>query len=238
MSYSAQGGRITNGLYANLPSLAASQPGDQYICTDSIYSFRRGLTAWQTYAFGYPVTPPAVGDYAWENQVNMTVDSSKGGLNFGLPASQGGAKIGGMVTALPSVPYQLVVGFVPGVIDYLYEQIGVSFGWFLSSTNASQTGNFQAVRIGVIKWNGSYSWDGDTLAPIAITQQPAMYFLLEDNNTNRTLSYGCTPRGPWVVIKAVARTDYITPDQLILGMYGSGSNTYASSAWYFHVAAL
>jgi hypothetical protein len=94
----------TVGPFASLPG-SGTYAGQCYDCTDAFYSFVWTGSAWQAYAFGYPVTlPPSASGFAAVNGGSLT------NVLGTLVAVAGGSTWSPFTIAQPTVPYSLQVG--------------------------------------------------------------------------------------------------------------------------------
>ena len=213
------GGGTTLGTRAERPA-APSVSGEQYYCTDSHYHYVANSASpwsWQAYYMGVPVTEPADADFGtWVNQGSATTSEAHGGVRLYVPA-QGSANWRMKVKSTPSAPYTIRMAFMATCHPSNYWQAGFvirqsSDGKFIaySLTNFFLS-NYQ-------KFNSPTSWNSNYTADVDIRMlSPFIWVELEDDNTNRIVRISHIGYDYWQ-FHSVGRTDFITPDQVGIGM--------------------
>jgi hypothetical protein len=225
----ATGGALYTNALASPPSSPAN--GDQWWPSDGDgVTYLRSGGAWAARYRGVPIggLPPAPASWSWTNQGSATLTASGPGVVLATP-SAAGDNWRLVTVATPSTPYVHLAFVVP---LFPVDQTWFWFaGWRESSSGKIAGFNLKGVAPGyweAVKWNSATSFSANytsTAQPSLIPAQLPLWVRLSDDGTTRTLEYRQTD-GAWQTLHSVGRTDFLTPDQLCLGiMNQNGSYT-------------
>lgn len=214
---------ITQTAYASRQ--AATKAGRLWLPTDGWQLARDDGAAWGQYGpiFG-PLTPPAYADFSWDNQGAAAASDSKGGLLFTCANSATNQHT--LYKSAPAAPYTLIVGFIPMFFPLTTSAQVLTVGWRKNSDAlkvSCQIYNTNIIvnRIAKINANGSFNSSYRVSANWWYTGG-IMWFKLVDDNTNRVFSVSSDSQN-WQQVHSVGRTDFITADQLTLGLDANGN---------------
>lgn len=215
-SVSAQNA-VSYGTRASLPSSGSSN-GQQYICTDSPYSFIWNGSSWLAFVFGYQVTEPILSNFTQVNiSGNITLDTSHGGIAFLGPSASGTQDIGYIAAAVPgSGAYY--------VDSAWYGQVTIGNGGFGSGVSAGilTSSKFALESFGAEdgptlngwyekEYNSTTSFNGNNAGSTFFQAGPLVWMrLYDDGTTNRT--WYISPNGmDWFQVYQQPRTTNFTP---------------------------
>lgn len=219
------------GTYASLP--ATCTKGDMYYTSDSIYTFVATATnTWTPFYRGRQVTIPVSGDFAWINQGSATVTSTAGNVVLYAPAGASNSCRIRKKTA-PATPYVIEAGFEVFYGSGNFAEAGLCF----RQSSDGKLSNFYTIQPGqtmsVSKWTDPTTFSAGytpSLAPAGAIGQ-VIWMRIADDGANRICSFA--PDGlNWVTVHSVARTDFLTADEV--GFYANMSNSVAVFMNLFH----
>ena len=216
---------ILSDTQANEP--AAGTEEDLFMPTDGIYIKRDTGSIWQPWGLLMPMVEPILGDFMWVNQGTATVDDTHGGMFMTALAAAGDShKI--LKMDAPATPYSLIVGLIPQMFDYNYQQCGIGFRQSSDGKMVSITTSAPAPELVVNKWNSPTSYNATYVGyNVNIQYAPMVWLKIEDDGVDR-ISYWSLNGVYWTEIHSVGRTDFITADEIYV--YVSSSNaTYPAS---------
>jgi len=99
---------VQTGLYASKPAAGVSDR--LYLPTDSAYILRDNASAWKAFGPTFPMTPPVLGDFTWVNQDDATAVTTRGFLEFAMPAEGAVANsLRMLVKTAPATPYTVTI---------------------------------------------------------------------------------------------------------------------------------
>lgn len=221
---SASGARITIGTRAAFSSSPPSAPaiGDQYICSDSPYSYTYNGSAWLAFFMGIPVTEPVSSNFSWYNQSTASLVTAYGGEQIVC----GSSSTGGFVTrgkSYPGAAFTQTFGFqicggnggihirnaTPNLLDWRLDNGAFTIGWDLWTSPNTPSG-------------GSQIQAPSTMAPL---WGPILFLRFKDDGTNRILSYSTDNRN-FIQWRSESRTASFTPTIIGYGAQGSNSTTW------------
>ncbi len=222
---------VATGVYADLP--AASAAGRLYLCSDAPIVLRDTGAAWVAWACGFPVTLPVAADYAWVNQGGATATTTNGGIYLLAPyASPAVDNYRILKKAAPARPYSIVLCMLPNIHDY---RNSCGFVWRQSSdgklVGAMITTDTTATlpAVAVAKYSAPGTWVA-TYATYRIAHQGLVFLKLDEDNTNRTVSWSSNGQ-TWHQVHQVGRTDYLTADEI--GMACNANHATKSAGCWF-----
>ncbi|MBN2132407.1 MAG: hypothetical protein JW741_23095 [Sedimentisphaerales bacterium] len=204
---------------------AAGVPGRLFLPTDGIFMERDNGSAWEKFGPLWPMTPPQASDFpTWVNQGSATIADNKGAIWLETPCISG-TNVRACVKPYPSTPFTLEMALIPCMAP---NSGNVVAGLCIRD---SVSGKLQ--MYGFYDQEGKVSgrnYSGPTAYASAVTGWPGSGYLhmgesnllwikYEDDDTNRKISIsadGCS----WSQIVNLARTDYLTPTQIGVFIYG------------------
>jgi len=171
-------------------------------------------------------TPPIDGDFTWTNQGSATITNQGNSLLLTQPAgTPNSLAIRKKATLTP--PYTVDVAFI-------YPTLAVNF--FNAGMIWRESGSGKIVSIGVgndatigtnivqANWNSPTSFNA-AVAQNSFTTNGIFFLRAEDDGANRIFSFSGDGEN-WIVYVTVARTSFITPDQI--GFFADVHSTYTS----------
>jgi hypothetical protein len=221
---------VTVGTVSELPESGNS--GDMFFPTDGIYTYVHDGDEWKTWAFGFPMTPPVLTDFTWDNQGTGTANDNNGAIFLSAPALAGNnCRV--LYKSAPSTPYTLTAAFIPVIINSQnYQKCGVGWrqssdgkmviaqyerdsSWLRKHDNAtSESSNYQQVN------HHEYGFGGPT------------WVKLEDDGTNRKVYWGLDGTN-WVLWHSHDRTNHMTANQLCF-MASADNENWGSAMILLH----
>lgn len=224
IEYSNRGGgsggaaSVSIGTYANLPA-SGTTSGEMYICTDTPLEFIWNGSSWLAFWGTQPVTLPLSTGWAWSNQDNATIDTTKGVFTM-VTAASGNQDIQLYERDVPSTPYTVTIGLMPSYAGIRHTRHGVIFR---ESATGKHIGILRSWNsqdyIAVIKsnddsWTGAanyiqYTWE--SFSPFYL-----QWFRLADDGTNLTFSMSIDGMNFFTLYGPVSKTDFFTtaPDKV------------------------
>lgn len=192
---------------------AAGATGTLYLNTDGYtVDYDDGAT-WRPYGPIFSLVPPVDGDFAWVNQGGASVSADKNGI-FLVSTASGGNNVRVRAKTAPSAPYTTTILCLPSQLGGTSEATGV--GWRESGSGKMSLSFLQGGNIGVWNWTDANTHSGSTPVNIArgLMGQPYIWWRLRDDNTTRYVDASNDGQN-WHLLYSVARTDFLTPDQLV-----------------------
>jgi hypothetical protein len=208
------GGGNTNALgpIASLPA-SGTTAGDQYKCSDSLYSFIWSGSVWVPFVYGYECTMPLTSEFSWVNQGSATVDGTYGGIYLYTPApGSSGSNFRIQATAVPlSAPYTYTAFFSPLAPTGNFCNIGI--GFYETLTTKLQT--IQVVynagpQLTVLNYSAPTGGSGTGVYSANWTFAASqIWFRAENDGTN--LIYSVSIDGAhWLEVYSAAVASYFT----------------------------
>jgi len=227
---------VVRDAYDNKP--AAGVPGRLFLPTDGIFLERDNGSAWEQFGPLWPMTPPQAEDFpTWVNQGSATIADNKGAIWLETPCISG-VNVRARVKSYPTPPFTVEMALIPCVTPNsgnhvaglcirdsvsgklqaygFYDQEGKIAGRNYSSPTAYASG--------VTGWPGS--------GYLHMGESNLLWIKYEDDDTNRKISIsadGCS----WSQIVSLSRTDYLTPTQIGIFIYGYQSTYYQNQGATF-----
>lgn len=240
------GNKISIGTNADFHSSPPSSPatGDQYICSDSAFSYVYNGASWQAYFMGIAIVEPTSA-LTIVNAGSATVDYSHGGMLIAVPQGTNTYALWAVEQAIPgSGAYYIDVA-------YMAAQPQSNGGGGVGMTDGTATSN----KATYMKWGyegsstpqmerqnatnfSTFSSNSAVTIPTSLKQDGTNFLIspqliwqriYDDGATNRTyyISYnGVT----WVQIFQESRTNFLTPTQA--AFIASNYLTDAQSLYY------
>lgn len=210
--------------YASRP--AASNDGNLFLPSDGYAVDRDTGSAYVPWGPLLPLTrPPAAASWTVITAGTATLSDDAGALvlNSALDATQRGWR-----KATPAVPYTITIGVIPTLHPTGVN--GFVLGWRQSSDgkcviyrayhNAAGSYEFHLAKYtDIVTFSANYmAWieDNSRLAG------PMIWLRLADDNTNRIVSLSNDGKN-FNQIHSVLRTDFLTADQVVLGIFGTAT---------------
>jgi len=208
------------GTQANRPVTA--QSGTLYIPTDANYESVYNGSSWDTYVDGFKCgKPPLISTMSGINITSITNFVAYGDSWLVTQSGSGGTMLwAGYVTALPSPPYKLEIGFDP---QYIWPSSWAGFGPALmnAATVTSPAVEFR-VNFGssgypsltggklnnVTSWNSAYF---EALYNTPPYTRDRFFLRLRDDGTTRFYENSADGVN-WNIFYTVGRTDLTTPN--------------------------
>jgi hypothetical protein len=211
---------ITTAAYGSRQ--AAAKSGRLFLPSNGFVIERDTGAAWTPWGPLFPFTVPVDGDFSWINQGSATVSTTNGGIHISAPSNGSAQALRLRVKTLPAAPYTLTVAFLPLLHYNQFSQ--VAFG--LRDSVSEDTAMFVIKNDGPSLVFAYEKWDSNTSGAVssyianttaAMAPYPLMWIRFQDDNVNRLLSWS-TDGQNFVQLHSVGRTDFITPNQALIGM--------------------
>ena len=240
---STGGNKITIGTNASFKATPPASPsaGDEFVCTDSSFSYVYTGAAWQAYFQSTPVVEPTAA-LTTINAASATVDYSKGGMLITVP--QGTSSYGLFAVVKPVLvgAYYIDVAFSAiqpqnnggggiGITDgTATSNKAVYMKWGYEGSSAPQMERQGATNFTTFSSNSSVSIPTSLLqfnSQFIISPEMIWMRIYDDGTTNRTFYFSYNGLA-WVQIFQESRTDFLTPTQaaLVLGNYLTDAASY------------
>jgi len=171
----------------------------------------------------FPQTAPVLGDFT---QVNFgsasAVTTSKGYIHLSAPSNGGAQNWRMLAKALPAAPYTVTWAYLPLLARLANSLAG--FGLRDSGTGALVV--FKIAAAGAVglefsfeKWSSAAVFASAYIAAGALQAMPwpLVFMRFQDDLTNRIFSWS-TDGENFLPIHSVGRTDFLTPDQVFVGV--------------------
>lgn len=209
--------------YASRP--AASNDGNLFLPSDGYAIDRDTGTAYVPWGPLLPLTrPPAAANWTVITAGTATLSDDAGALvlNSALDATQRGWR-----KATPTVPYTITIGIIPTF--YPGATVGFVVGWRQSLDGKCvlyrayyTNGHYEfhlAKNTDIVTFSANYiAW----LADSPRLAGPMIWLRFADDNTNRIVSVSNDGKN-FNQIHSVLRTDFMTADQVVLGIFGTAA---------------
>jgi hypothetical protein len=206
----------TNAAFKSSPP-ATPNAGDQYICTDSPFSYLYTGSAWQAYIFGYAVTEPILAAFTQVNVGLTTFDTSHGGIGMYAPSQGNNQNVQYLAQAIPAsgayyVDAACMALTLPTNGGY---GVGLSAGVSTSSNIAAGEFGFESGNSFYWErkeWNNTTSFNNNQsqVSPL-VFGSPLIWFRLHDDRSANRIWY-ISPNGyDWIQMRSESRTDMFTP---------------------------
>jgi hypothetical protein len=219
-------GMVASGAYGSLPS--AGKEGRLYIPTGECpYLFRDNGASWDATLPGHgDVTLPSTSGWSDWQSTSPVYNTTTGYLEITSGLIQ---------RALPSAaPWEAIFG-IRFVLDQEQDFSGVYVGFGQNSTNEDDRMNFSVdnssprdMDIARQKflsnvWQANYIWyqTAEQFLPYGYGAG-VIWIKIEDDNSNRIISYSTLGPSNWMLLHSIGRTDYLTADRIMAGV-ASGS---------------
>lgn len=165
--------------------------------------------------------PPALSTWTWVNQGIATADELLPGTIYLDTGVGPGANVKMLARATPATPYSIITAFTALITNTGYSGCGV--GWRESSSGKLALANLLFnYQFEYMKWGSPTAWSADYVMSRAFTWNP-VWVRLSDDGTNRTVDLS-SDGVHWMNIHTVGRTDYLTPDQLVINGNPDGAS--------------
>jgi len=226
VSVSGGGASITIDTYANRP--ASPSDNEIFLPTDSIYAQVYDSSAWKTWGPIWRMVPFVSGDFTWVNQGAATLTESGGMSYLYTPAASGNSlKI---LKKSKSGTFTVTLAFIPNIRSVNYASCGIVFrnnssGKIVYYSFAPYGTKFAASKFNdATNYNSAYTTSA-TYSPHDIGN--VVWMRATDNGTNRIAEWS-TDGFNWNTIHSVARTDFITADEVGICVDSNSSTAYAA----------
>lgn len=226
VSVSGGGASITIDTYANRP--ASPSDNEIFLPTDSIYAQVYDSSAWKTWGPIWRMVPFVPGDFTWVNQGAATLTESGGMSYLYTPAASGNSlKI---LKKSKSGTFTVTLAFIPNIRSVAYASCGIVFrnnssGKIIYYSFIPYQTKFAASKFDdATNYNSAYTTSA-TYSPHDIGN--VVWMRATDNGTNRIAEWS-TDGFNWNTIHSVARTDFITADEV--GVCVNSNSSTATSA--------
>jgi hypothetical protein len=222
---------LLQGLIANRPAANTLPDGTLYAATDEEILYQIVAQAWTTYLTAggggggtvwtdrgptTPTAPPTTG-WTWANQSGaVAVEPTAYASNQLSLASGTGTGLSVRYRTAPTVPYVITAGF------HFNGRSGVSFlrGGLLFRQSSDGKLALNVLRLAehaitAAKYTSPTTFSADYVSvfPGTFLGTRTIWLRIEDNNTNRISSYSWDGFN-FIVLHSVARTDFLTADQV------------------------
>ena len=237
------GNKITIGTNASFKATPPASPsaGDEFVCTDSSFSYVYTGAAWQAYFQSTPVVEPTAA-LTTINAASATVDYSKGGMLITVPQGTSSYGLFAVVKPVLGGAYYIDVAFSAiqpqnnggggvGITDgTITSNKAVYLKWGYEGSSAPQMERQDATNFTTFSSNSSVSIPTSLLqfnSQFIISPEMIWMRIYDDGTTNRTFYFSYNGLA-WVQIFQESRTDFLTPTQaaLVLGNYLTDAASY------------
>lgn len=210
---------------AHASRLTAEKDGRLFLPSDGFLMERDNSSSWTTFGPVFPFTPPSTTGFAWVNQGTATVSSTKSGLYMAGPATGNSNDVHAYVKSVPSIPYTVTAAFLVNPTVWK-DQLGWGMCWRQSSDGKLANCQFQADTGNGYQFLSSKFTNPTTFSAnyvgYYISQQQPTFIRMEDDNANRNIYFSGDGQN-WIQVHTVARTDFLTADQI--GFFVNARNT-------------
>jgi len=149
------------------------------------------------------------------NQGTATLDTSGGALYLYAPAVSGDNwRL--LVKETPVVPYTITVAVTCHIYNVNYNVVGI--GWRDSNSGKIVTFMISGEAEGTLrvsKYNSVTSLSGNYTNVRFGAYNTLLWLRIADNGTNRICSWSLDSKH-WIVFHTISRTDFITPNQVMI----------------------
>jgi hypothetical protein len=183
---------------------------------------------------GATITNPPSAGWSWVNQLTST-ETLFGAARRIVTANSAGPSLSLRVQAAPTPPYTLTAMVTPR--GHLASTNGFGLFWRESSTGRLSGIYFQPVsavpHLYASKWSSATSYNSTYGSSFAVSNTGfPLWLRLTDDGTNRIMSYSIDGGVSWWERHSVARTDFLTADELGWGVDGQGGGFAAQlNSW-------
>lgn len=222
---------MMTGVYASRPAANSVPAGACYYATDSPIWARSDGTNWTEFFGSYKLTNDTFPS-TWVNQGSATSDTAKGGVYLEGPATAGN-DWHFLVKTAPATPYTITM--IAHRNQAHYAQVAAVFRESSSGKLAllDQYGVATSIdsrnKIGSDKFNSPTSFSANYTALDAFWA-PLMWYRLQDNGTNRILSYSLDGIH-FITFHTVGRTDFLTANEVGFGVNANGTTAGPVGLW-------
>lgn len=140
-------------------------------------------------------------------------------------------QVRGWHCAAPTPPYEIRI-YASSWFNYTSSNDGLSLGFRQSSDGKlaciTQRSSGTDLDLSAFNWNTATSFNAAPVTPFVIRQVPNWWKLIDDN-TNRIMQWSMDGLN-WHTLYSVARTTFLTADQIFIGVVLSTASTYDVSA--------
>lgn len=167
------------------------------------------------------ITRPVNNDYAWVNQGAATIRDDGDSVVLATTSAGAATNCIGRVKAVPSTPYTITAVFVPTFIAKRYYAYGLLWrdsasgkliqAGVVGTDDPAVAGGTQ-LRAGTFKLTNPTTFSA-TYTDVGPVAEPLIWLRIADDGTNRTFSIS-GDGVDFVQIHSVARTDFLTADQV------------------------
>jgi hypothetical protein len=213
LNASGGSGNVTSTTtFASPPGSPAS--GDLDLYTNSFYISRYSGSAWVPWGPIFPCTEPSLASITtWVNQGGASVTTTNGGI-FLLGPATAGVSLRCRVKTAPSTPYTVTALIVPSLMAVDFMGCGLVFRESGSGKMASIAFVHNTTwGIDVNKWTDATTFSAQYVSGPFQSLPSYMFFRIADDGANRISSIS-TDGINFRVIHTVARTDFLTADQV------------------------
>jgi hypothetical protein len=218
------GGNVTSSTaIGSEPGSPASGDVDFYTNTPQLA--RYSGSAWVPWGPLFKFTTPS-GSFSWVNQGSATISTTGGGYTLVGEAVGNTANLNIRVETAPSTPWTRTAYFEPIFVQKGFNGYGMCFRQ--SSDGKMAVLNLLAFDAGLTTLAMASSKYSGATGAITVTDYVAQHapnvihwVRFGDNGTNRTIEISADGQN-WLLFHSVARTDYMTADQV--GFYVTGQN--------------
>ena len=205
--------------FASLP--AASQDGRIHLPSNGYSLYRDTGAALVPWGPLLPFTAPVDADFAWINQGGASVSTTNGGIFLNAPVGAGNnQRI--RKKAAPATPYTVSIGFIPMLYPASYSSVGLA--WRQSSDGKlvtlrfyfDGTTNVGHIQIALSKWTSASVFSAnyfDSNFFGSLVGGPCLWARFADDGASRAV-YISNDGINWMLLHAVARTDFLTADEV------------------------
>jgi hypothetical protein len=230
---------LTRSTWAGRPAISSSGRLRTFIDTPLLG--RDNGTSIDLYGPLWPLTPPALADFAWVNQGGSTATETRGILYLSTPAASG-ANLRILARDLPAADHWRIEVMLDG------QAHGVNFNKYGIGVYQAGEGATQGrCIINGLQWSSKLchciqqyasptSYGGDLYVDPVMGTVPRGY-AIEDDATN--LIFQVTRDGiNWDTVRTVGRTSYLAADQWLLFVEANNSTWGAAATFWSATAAL
>jgi len=221
-----------NNQTAAYASLTSTLDGQLGFPSDGASIYRGNGSALVPWGPIFPFTAPVDGDFSWVNQGSASVTTTHGGIHLAIPGS---ATVNLRVRkkAAPTTPYTITAAFLPCFIAPTGSVSGGRGGliWRQSSDGKivscwleyNQTATSSGVTLSVAKWTSATAFSANYQFRAFCGTVSPVWLQIKDDGSNRVCCVSSDGQN-WLQFHSVARTDFMTADEVGFALDGGSSN--------------
>lgn len=212
----------TRSAFSSRP--AAGNTGALFLSSDAYQLEHDNGSTWDANGPLFPFIPPSDSGYAWVNQGSSSLDTRKDALVLTGAATGSGANLVCRVKSAPATPWMQTAFMIGMCLNKPFQSFGLLFRnsgtGAIAAYDVLHFNSTEPPLLRSTKFTNATTFSAD-YTTVAISTIPN-WFRIADDGTNRICSF--SPDGQhWIQFHSVARTDFMTADQV--GYFVSTENS-------------